>query len=55
MVRLIDAADVVVENFRPGVKFLLGIDHASLAWGQPGQDRQREGGLTGPRRWRATV
>jgi crotonobetainyl-CoA:carnitine CoA-transferase CaiB-like acyl-CoA transferase len=34
--RLIDGADVVVENFRPDVKFRLGIDYASLAASNPG-------------------
>jgi formyl-CoA transferase len=34
--RLIATADVVVENFRPDVKFRLGIDHATLAADQPG-------------------
>lgn len=32
---LIASADVVVENFRPDVKFRLGIDHASLAAEHP--------------------
>jgi formyl-CoA transferase len=34
--RLIASADVVVENFRPDVKFRLGIDYESLAANQPG-------------------
>src|SRR3954468_24295045 len=34
--RLIAAADVVVENFRPDVKFRLGIDYESLAADNPG-------------------
>ena len=34
--RLIDGADVVVENFRPDVKFRLGIDYESLAASNPG-------------------
>ncbi|WP_332747007.1 CaiB/BaiF CoA transferase family protein [Hydrogenophaga sp.] len=34
--RLIAGADVVVENFRPDVKFRLGIDYASLAASNPG-------------------
>jgi crotonobetainyl-CoA:carnitine CoA-transferase CaiB-like acyl-CoA transferase len=34
--RLIASADVVVENFRPDVKFRLGIDYESLAAGHPG-------------------
>ena len=34
--RLIAGADVVVENFRPDVKFRLGIDYASLAADHPG-------------------
>lgn len=34
--RLIDGADVVVENFRPDVKFRLGIDYASLSATNPG-------------------
>ncbi len=34
--RLIDTADVVVENFRPDVKFRLGIDYESLAATNPG-------------------
>lgn len=34
--RLIASADVVVENFRPDVKFRLGIDYASLAADNPG-------------------
>jgi formyl-CoA transferase len=34
--RLIATADVVVENFRPDVKFRLGIDYASLAADHPG-------------------
>jgi crotonobetainyl-CoA:carnitine CoA-transferase CaiB-like acyl-CoA transferase len=34
--RLIGAADVVVENFRPDVKFRLGIDYETLAAGHPG-------------------
>lgn len=29
--RLVESADVVLDNFRPGVKKKLGIDHASLA------------------------
>jgi formyl-CoA transferase len=33
--RLIATADVVVENFRPDVKFRLGIDYASLAQDHP--------------------
>ena len=33
--RLIASADVVVENFRPDVKFRLGIDYASLAAEHP--------------------
>jgi formyl-CoA transferase len=33
--RLIAAADVVVENFRPDVKFRLGIDYDTLAKGNP--------------------
>lgn len=33
--RLIQGADVVVENFRPDVKFRLGIDHDSLAADHP--------------------
>ena len=33
--RLIAGADVVVENFRPDVKFRLGIDYETLARGQP--------------------
>ncbi|HXE47633.1 MAG TPA: CaiB/BaiF CoA-transferase family protein [Ramlibacter sp.] len=34
--RLIAGADVVVENFRPDVKFRLGIDYETLAAGNPG-------------------
>jgi crotonobetainyl-CoA:carnitine CoA-transferase CaiB-like acyl-CoA transferase len=34
--RLIATADVVVENFRPDVKFRLGIDYATLAEANPG-------------------
>jgi crotonobetainyl-CoA:carnitine CoA-transferase CaiB-like acyl-CoA transferase len=34
--RLISKADVVVENFRPDVKFRLGIDYESLAKDNPG-------------------
>lgn len=34
--RLIDGADVVVENFRPDVKFRLGIDYESLKATNPG-------------------
>jgi crotonobetainyl-CoA:carnitine CoA-transferase CaiB-like acyl-CoA transferase len=34
--RLIATADVVVENFRPDVKFRLGIDYATLAETNPG-------------------
>jgi len=34
--RLIATADVVVENFRPDVKFRLGIDYESLAADNPG-------------------
>jgi len=34
--RLIAKADVVVENFRPDVKFRLGIDHESLSADNPG-------------------
>jgi len=34
--RLIATADVVVENFRPDVKFRLGIDHETLARDNPG-------------------
>lgn len=34
--RLIAGADVVVENFRPDVKFRLGIDYESLAADNPG-------------------
>jgi crotonobetainyl-CoA:carnitine CoA-transferase CaiB-like acyl-CoA transferase len=34
--RLIGGADVVVENFRPDVKFRLGIDYETLAAGNPG-------------------
>lgn len=34
--RLIDTADVVIENFRPDVKFRLGIDYESLAATNPG-------------------
>lgn len=34
--RLIANADVVVENFRPDVKFRLGIDYETLAEGNPG-------------------
>jgi crotonobetainyl-CoA:carnitine CoA-transferase CaiB-like acyl-CoA transferase len=34
--RLISTADVVVENFRPDVKFRLGIDYESLAKDHPG-------------------
>src|SRR6476661_7812971 len=34
--RLIAGADVVVENFRPDVKFRLGIDYDTLAKDQPG-------------------
>ncbi|MDB5841737.1 MAG: CaiB/BaiF CoA-transferase family protein [Herminiimonas sp.] len=34
--RLISTADVVVENFRPDVKFRLGIDYESLAKDNPG-------------------
>ena len=34
--RLIATADVVVENFRPDVKFRLGIDYASLSVENPG-------------------
>ena len=33
--RLIQTADVVVENFRPDVKFRLGIDHATLSKDHP--------------------
>ena len=33
--KLIAGADVVVENFRPDVKFRLGIDHATLAKDHP--------------------
>jgi formyl-CoA transferase len=33
--RLIASADVVVENFRPDVKFRLGIDHATLSQEHP--------------------
>jgi formyl-CoA transferase len=33
--QLIQTADVVVENFRPDVKFRLGIDHATLAAEHP--------------------
>ena len=33
--KLADGADVVVENFRPDVKFRLGIDHATLAKEHP--------------------
>jgi len=33
--RLIASADVVVENFRPDVKYRLGIDHATLAAANP--------------------
>jgi formyl-CoA transferase len=33
--RLIEGADVVVENFRPDVKFRLGIDYDTLAKGNP--------------------
>src|ERR1700682_3049160 len=33
--RLIATADVVVENFRPDVKFRLGIDYESLSKDQP--------------------
>ena len=35
-VRLIAGADVVVENFRPDVKFRLGIDYDSLKADNPG-------------------
>jgi formyl-CoA transferase len=54
--RLVAAADVVVENFRPQVKHRLGIDYAALAainprlvyasisgFGQDGPDRDRPG------------
>lgn len=34
--QLIKTADVVVENFRPDVKYRLGIDYESLAKNQPG-------------------
>src|SRR3546814_17167745 len=34
--RLIATADVVVENFRPDVKFRLGIDYDSLSVDHPG-------------------
>lgn len=34
--RLINTADVVVENFRPDVKYRLGIDYESLAIDNPG-------------------
>ena len=34
--KLIDKADVVVENFRPDVKFRLGIDYESLKASNPG-------------------
>ena len=34
--RLINSADVVVENFRPDVKYRLGIDYESLAVENPG-------------------
>ncbi len=34
--RLISSADVVVENFRPDVKYRLGIDYESLSQAQPG-------------------
>jgi crotonobetainyl-CoA:carnitine CoA-transferase CaiB-like acyl-CoA transferase len=34
--RLIAKADVVVENFRPDVKFRLGIDYETLAKDNPG-------------------
>jgi crotonobetainyl-CoA:carnitine CoA-transferase CaiB-like acyl-CoA transferase len=34
--RLINTADVVVENFRPDVKYRLGIDYATLADANPG-------------------
>src|ERR1041384_4335812 len=34
--QLIRTADVVVENFRPDVKFRLGIDYETLAEDQPG-------------------
>jgi crotonobetainyl-CoA:carnitine CoA-transferase CaiB-like acyl-CoA transferase len=34
--KLIAGADVVVENFRPDVKFRLGIDYETLAAGNPG-------------------
>jgi formyl-CoA transferase len=34
--KLIDEADVVVENFRPDVKFRLGIDYESLKVNNPG-------------------
>jgi formyl-CoA transferase len=34
--RLIASADVVVENFRPDVKYRLGIDYESLSAGNPG-------------------
>src|SRR6201981_599235 len=33
--RLVEAADVLVENFRPEVKFRLGIDHETLARSNP--------------------
>lgn len=34
--RLVDTADVVIENFRPGVVKRLGIDYATLSRGRPG-------------------
>jgi hypothetical protein len=34
--RMIASADVVVENFRPDVKFRLGIDYETLAKDNPG-------------------
>src|SRR6201981_2133260 len=33
--RLVEAADVLVENFRPEVKFRLGIDYETLARSNP--------------------
>ncbi|MGC1397351.1 CaiB/BaiF CoA transferase family protein [Candidatus Binatus sp.] len=35
LMRLIDAADIVVDNFRPGVMDALGLDYASLAARNP--------------------
>jgi crotonobetainyl-CoA:carnitine CoA-transferase CaiB-like acyl-CoA transferase len=51
--RLIAKADVVVENFRPDVKFRLGIDYETLARTTPAWSTPASRASARPARWRS--